>query len=72
MPIYYKQPAYVFGSFELFHARTQEAKITASTLKGDFTKITFKPDLARFGMHTLEPDLVALLSKRVYDMAGTF
>ena len=33
-------------------------------------QITFKPDLARFGMTHLEEDSVALLRKRVYDMAG--
>lgn len=37
----------------------------------DFTCITFKPDLARFKMDSLDEDLVALLSKRVYDLAGT-
>ena len=36
----------------------------------DFTCITFKPELARFGMEHLDEDIVALLSKRVYDMAG--
>lgn len=34
------------------------------------TQITFKPDLARFGMAELEEDTVALMRKRVYDMAG--
>lgn len=36
----------------------------------DYTCITFKPDLARFGMASLDEDIVDLLSKRVYDMAG--
>ena len=37
----------------------------------DFTQITFKPDLAKFGMQEIDDDLEALLKKRVYDMAGT-
>ncbi|KAJ1559192.1 DNA topoisomerase 2, partial [Cladochytrium tenue] len=36
----------------------------------DFTRITFSPDLARFGMTHLDDDTVALLSKRAYDLAG--
>ncbi|KAL3476533.1 DNA topoisomerase, partial [Aspergillus californicus] len=45
-------------------------KITAA--KGsDYTKITFKPDYPRFGMDGLDDDFVALLKKRVYDLAGT-
>ena len=36
----------------------------------DFTRVTFAPDLARFKMATLDADAVALLSKRVFDMAG--
>ena len=30
----------------------------------DYTCVTFKPDLARFGMERLDEDAVALLSKR--------
>ena len=36
----------------------------------DFTSITFKPDLQRFGMSTLDEDIVSLMTKRAYDMAG--
>ncbi|KAI9183901.1 DNA topoisomerase 2 [Blastocladiella emersonii ATCC 22665] len=36
----------------------------------EYTKITFKPDLAKFGMTALDADIVSLLKKRVYDMAG--
>jgi len=35
-----------------------------------YTKITFKPDYARLGMNGLYPDLIALLKKRVYDVAA--
>lgn len=37
----------------------------------DFTCVTFKPDLFRFKMDFLDDDIVALLSKRVFDIAGT-
>lgn len=38
--------------------------------KSDFTKITFKPDLVRFGMKNLDDDIVSLFKKRVYDLSG--
>jgi DNA topoisomerase-2 len=38
---------------------------------GDYTKITFSPDLARFKMTSLDKDTVGLLSKRAYDIAGS-
>lgn len=36
----------------------------------NWTSITFRPDLERFGMDVLEEDIVSLMRKRVYDMAG--
>lgn len=42
--------------------------ITAKTQP--YTKITFKPDLKRFGIDKLSDDFVALLEKRVYDLAA--
>ena len=35
-----------------------------------YTKITFQPDLAKFKLKTLTDDMVALMSKRVIDIAG--
>ena len=35
-----------------------------------YTKITFKPDYARLGIPSLTPDIIALLKKRVYDVAA--
>lgn len=35
-----------------------------------YTKITFKPDLKRFGMDCLDDDIVSLFKKRVYDSAA--
>lgn len=37
-----------------------------------YVKITFKPDLSRFGgMSDFDDDIVSLLNKRVYDISGT-
>ena len=47
-----------------------KAKITKNK-KEEYTRVTFKPDLQRFGMDTIDEDTVSLLKKRVYDMAGT-
>lgn len=47
-----------------------EAKITDN--KGDnYTKVTFTPDFAKFGMTGMDDDFEALVKRRVYDMAGT-
>ena len=35
-----------------------------------YTKITFKPDYQRLGISGLSPDVIALLKKRVYDVAA--
>ncbi len=43
----------------------------ADKKKGDYTMITFHPDLKRFNMTELDKDTVALLSKRAYDIAGS-
>ena len=43
----------------------------AEKKKGDYTKITFSPDLEKFKMTSLDEDTVALLSKRAYDIAGS-
>ncbi|KAH8120719.1 DNA topoisomerase II [Phellopilus nigrolimitatus] len=47
-----------------------KAKITKNK-KDEYTRVTFKPDLQRFGMDSIDDDTLALLKKRVYDMAGT-
>lgn len=38
--------------------------------KEDFTCITFEPDLKHFRMDKLDDEIISLLTKRVYDMAG--
>lgn len=37
----------------------------------DYTKITFEPDLTKFKVKSFEDDIVSLMKKRVYDVAGT-
>jgi DNA topoisomerase-2 len=47
-----------------------EAEIT--TAKGeDYTKITFSPDLVKFKMAELDDDIIGLMSRRAYDIAGS-
>uniref|UniRef100_H3ALH9 DNA topoisomerase 2 n=1 Tax=Latimeria chalumnae TaxID=7897 RepID=H3ALH9_LATCH len=37
----------------------------------DYTCITFQPDLVKFKMESLDKDIVALMSRRAYDIAGS-
>ncbi len=37
----------------------------------DFTCVTFQPDLTKFKMEKLDKDIVALLTRRAYDVAGS-
>lgn len=37
----------------------------------DYTKITFIPDLAKFKMERLDDDIIALMSRRAYDVAAS-
>ena len=48
-----------------------KAKILKNGRGEEYTRVTFKPDLKRFGMETIDDDTVALLKKRVHDLAGT-
>ena len=48
----------------------EEPEIKPNPDGKDYTCITFKPDLARFGMTHLDDDIVSLMTKRVYDLAG--
>ena len=47
-----------------------EPQITKCKSNENWTKVTFKPDLSKFNMNHLEADVVALMSKRVMDIAG--
>ena len=44
--------------------------IKACKATENWTSVTFKPDLAKFGMLELDEDAVSLMRKRVYDLAG--
>lgn len=48
-----------------------KAKITKNSKNEEWTRVTFRPDLKRFGMNKIDEDTLGLLRKRVYDMAGT-
>jgi DNA topoisomerase-2 len=44
--------------------------ITKCASARPYTKVTFKPDYARFGIDGLTPDMLSLLKKRVYDIGA--
>ncbi|KIW07682.1 uncharacterized protein PV09_01622 [Verruconis gallopava] len=48
-----------------------KAKITDGYKGEDYTKITFRPDYARFHMEGMDDDFEALVKRRIYDLAGT-
>lgn len=50
--------------------KKSEPIITKCKASENWTKVTFKPDLAKFNMTHLEDDVVALIKKRVLDLAG--
>jgi len=50
--------------------KKSEPVITKCNKSENWTKVTFKPDLKKFNMTELEDDVVALMSKRVFDIAG--
>ena len=47
-----------------------KAKIVSNKAGKEYTHITFKPDLKRFGMDSLDADFEAVVKRRVYDLAG--
>ncbi|CAG9794048.1 unnamed protein product [Diatraea saccharalis] len=51
--------------------KASEPKVKESGKDDDFTKVTFSPDLAKFKMEKLEDDIVALMSRRAYDVAAS-
>ncbi|KAI9890602.1 MAG: DNA topoisomerase 2 [Vezdaea aestivalis] len=48
-----------------------KAKITENKKGDNYTKVTFKPDFAKFGMEGMDDDFEALVKRRVHDVAGT-
>lgn len=50
--------------------KVTKPKITELKKDEEYTKITFKPDLAKFNMDHIDDDLLGVLMRRVYDLAG--
>ncbi|KAL5986279.1 DNA topoisomerase 2 [Asimina triloba] len=69
----YKQARNISAFVKVF-ANNMESKseptITKCKEGENWTKVTFKPDLAKFNMTHLEEDVVAIMRKRVVDLAG--
>lgn len=51
--------------------KVEKPTILKNPEKKSYTCITFCPDLAKFGMDHLDADVVSVLRRRVYDLAGT-
>ena len=51
-------------------SKTSEPKIKEFSGE-EFTRVTFNPDLVKFGMEKLDDDTFALLSRRAYDVAAS-
>ena len=54
--------------------KKQPPRITAGKVGGkekDFTKVTFTPDYRRFGCDGLSDDMLGVMTRRVWDIAGT-
>jgi DNA topoisomerase II len=50
--------------------KKSEPTITKCKSSENWTMVSFKPDLAKFHMECLEDDTVALMKRRVVDLAG--
>jgi DNA topoisomerase-2 len=50
--------------------KREDPKVTDYSGSG-YTQIQFWPDLAKFGMQKLDKDIIDLITKRTYDIAGT-
>ncbi|CAR24961.1 DNA topoisomerase 2 [Lachancea thermotolerans CBS 6340] len=46
-------------------------KITSYKKGPSYTKVSFKPDLQRFGMEHLDDDIVGIMRRRVFDINGS-
>ncbi|QLL31396.1 hypothetical protein HG536_0B02590 [Torulaspora globosa] len=46
-------------------------KITSYKKGPSYTKVSFRPDLKRFGMERLDDDIIGVLRRRVYDINGS-
>lgn len=51
--------------------KVSEPSVKSANKRKDYTRVTFSPDFARFGLTHLDQDHLDLFRKRVYDIAGT-
>lgn len=51
-------------------SRKDEPEIKSVSRKEDWTRISFTPDFERFEMAALDDGMIAIMHKRVYDVAG--
>ncbi|KAK9479633.1 DNA topoisomerase [Lipomyces japonicus] len=51
--------------------KVEKPKITANSKGEEYTKISFKPDLTLFNMTEMDADLIGIMMRRVYDLAGS-
>jgi DNA topoisomerase-2 len=51
-------------------SKAGEPEISSAPQTEDYTCITFHPDLRKFKMQQMDDDIVSLLTKRAYDLAG--
>lgn len=56
---------YVLNYLSIFFSQSRPSST-------DYTRITFVPDLKKFGLTSLPEDMVRLFHKRAYDVAGCF
>lgn len=59
-----------FMEWENNMMKRHEPVIKSVKVKNDYTRVSFTPDLKRFGMSSFDKDIIALFTKRVYDVAG--
>ena len=65
-----KRNKHFYQTFYNNMSRKDEPTISDNKTNQDFTKVSFRPDLKKFNMTRLDEDIVALMTKRVYDLAG--
>lgn len=53
-------------------SKKSDVKLQNYSSGDDYTCITFKPDLKKFHLSKMTDDIINLMKKRVYDMAGIF
>lgn len=52
-------------------SKVSKPRITKVKNKREYTKVTFRPDLAKFHMDSLDEDILSVMRRRVYDLCGT-